>query len=494
MFKKIKSFLFENKTVRQTVAKNTFWAAFSNFGGKALKAIIIIYGARVLGTAEYGVFSYALTLAGFFTLFFDPGVNSMVMREVPKATNEDGRLRILSTTLAVKLALIAGAVLIVLFVAPLFSTLPGATALLPIVALIIALDTTREFLSSFIRANEKMEWETGIFLLTNLGIVIAGFLFLSYSRTALSFGWAYVAGTAFGAITAITVLRKRLAHIFSYFSARLIKPILTSAWPFAITGALGILLTNTDILIVSWMRSASEVGIYSAVIRIIQVLYIIPSIFQLSTFPTLSRFVNTSSVKFRSALERIVGLLFLASVPMAIGGAILGTQIMDLVFGTAYVSGGLALKILMITLIVDYPTVIISTAIFAYDRQKSLIVASLIGGIMNVALDLILIPPFGIAGSAFGTLLTQIVTNWYLWHVMKRINYFEVAPQLKKIITAGVVMGAMAVFLFFLSVNVVITIAVCAAFYFLILYRLHEPLLIELKSILRGAIPKTSTS
>jgi len=89
MWQKIKSFLFKNGTSSQTVAKNTVWLSISNFGGRIIKAAIIIYGARVLGTAGYGVFSYAVTLAGFFTLFVDPGINSVLIREGAKASPEE---------------------------------------------------------------------------------------------------------------------------------------------------------------------------------------------------------------------------------------------------------------------------------------------------------------------------------------------------------------------------------------------------------------------
>lgn len=89
MWQRIKSFLFENKTAKQTVAKNTVWLSISNFGGRLIKAVIIIYAARILGAAGYGVFSYAVTLAGFFGLFVDPGINSVLIREGSKASPEE---------------------------------------------------------------------------------------------------------------------------------------------------------------------------------------------------------------------------------------------------------------------------------------------------------------------------------------------------------------------------------------------------------------------
>ena len=91
MFKKIKAFLFENTTTKQTVAKNTIWLSISNFGGRLIKAIIIIYAARVLNTDGYGVFSYAITLAGFLTLFMDPGINGILMRNYAKAGEKERR-------------------------------------------------------------------------------------------------------------------------------------------------------------------------------------------------------------------------------------------------------------------------------------------------------------------------------------------------------------------------------------------------------------------
>jgi len=483
--KKTKAFLFENTSTKQTVAKNTVWLSISNFGGRMIKAVIVIFGARVLGTAGWGVFSYAVTLAGFFTSFMDPGINAVLMREAPKA-EESEKKTFLSTTLVIKLILVAVAGLFVLFVAPSFSTLPGAKALIPIVVLIIAFDTMREFFSAFIRTMEKMEWEAGIFLLTNLVIVIAGFIFLATSPTPGAFGWAYVAGTAVGAITATFVLRRYLKNIFSFFRTRLIKPIVSSAWPFAITGALGVLLTNTDILIISWMRTASDVGIYSAAIRIVQVFYIVPLVLQLSTLPLFARLAHNDNKKFRAGLERTVGIIFLISIPMALCGAILGTQIIQLVFGAAYVPGSLAFKILMLTLIVDFPATIISAAIFAYNHQKSLIIASLIGGIGNVVFDLILIPKFGIAGSAVATLIAQILSNWYLWHMMKKINYFEIIPKLKIIVTAGIVMALTTMILLVVHTNVLLNIALSGIIYIAILLIFREPLILEAKRIIGG--------
>jgi len=88
------------------VAKNTFWLTVSNFGGRLIKAVIIIYAARALGTDGYGVFSYAMTLAGFLSLFVDPGVNGILIRDAGKAGEEERR-EIFGTMFVMKLFLIS---------------------------------------------------------------------------------------------------------------------------------------------------------------------------------------------------------------------------------------------------------------------------------------------------------------------------------------------------------------------------------------------------
>jgi O-antigen/teichoic acid export membrane protein len=483
MFQKTKDFLFKNTSAKQTVAKNTFWLSVSNFGGRLIKAIIIIYAARVLGTDGYGVFSYAITLAGFLTLFMDPGINGILIRDAAKVDEEERRT-IFGTMFAMKIVLLILGVLVILFIAPLFTTLPGAKVLIPIVALVLALDTMREFFFSLIRAMENMQWEAAIFLLTNVGIVVFGFIFLYMAANAQSFSWGYVAGDAVGTIAALIALRGYFKKIFSRFDAARVMPILKAAWPFAISGALGLLFTNSDILIISWMRSASDVGIYSAAIRIIQTFYLIPGIIQFATLPLISRLAKHDNERFRSAFERTLGMVFLASIPLSLGGIVFGTQIMTFIFGAPYAAGGLAFKILAATLMFDFPAAIIINALFAYEHQKSLITSSALGGAVNVGLDLALIPFFGITGSAIATLIAQAVNNGYLWWAMKKVNPFTVVARLKKIFIASIVMAVCGVAFMALGMNVIVNIVLCTCVYFVLLRMFREPLLIEIKHII----------
>jgi lipid II:glycine glycyltransferase (peptidoglycan interpeptide bridge formation enzyme)/uncharacterized membrane protein (UPF0127 family) len=337
-----------------------------------------------------------------------------------------------------------------------------------------------------------MEWEARIFLLTNLFIVVLGFISLYYFKDARAFGWAYAAGTTIGALLALWMLRPYLRELFTNFSSKLIFPIMQSAWPFAVTGALGALLTNADILIISWMRTAGEVGIYSAAVRIIQLLYLFPVIIQYSTLPFFSRLAKKNDERFREMLERAVIIIFAVSIPIALCGLFLGSAIMKFVFGGAYAAGGASLTVLLITMIVDYPGGVIGVALFAYDHQKVLINASIIGGVSNVLFDLILIPRFGITGSAFATLIAQTLNNAYLWYEMKRINDFSVIPRLKKITFAAVITATASALLVFAHTNLVVIIILCVLLYIFLLIAFKEPMLSDIARITRPRDPAAS--
>jgi len=493
MFENIKGFLFTNRTIRQTVAKNAFWLGVSNIGGRLLRAVIIIYAARVLGAAEWGVFSYAVTLAAFLTVFVDLGINHVLTRETAKTADPIERARLLSTTFYLKIPFILGAIAVIVFLAPRFTAIEAAKALFPIVALIVVFDALREFGFALTRALEKMEWEAGLFLFTNAAIVVAGFISLADAPRVESFTYAYAAGTGIGMVATFFAIRKYARRIFSSLSVPLIKPILLSAWPFAVSGLLGVLMVNTDILIIGWLRSAEDVGLYSAALRIIQLLYILPAILASSALPMFSRLARVDDQKMRTALTSIVGLAFLAAVPLALGGTLLGEGVIRFIFGNDYAPAGVPFQILMTTMLADFPAVILSNAIFAYNSQKNLVAYAAIGGIANVALDFLLIPPFGIIGSAWATLFAQVISNIYLWRAAKRITGFEIAPRLKNIILASAGMGAVSLSGILMHLHVVPNIFISAAAYFGILHALKDPLLKEIWRIVSPLSSQEST-
>src|SRR3990167_8043473 len=92
--------LLMDQSIGRKIAKNAAWLFGGQIAGRLLRAVIIIYAARILGAASWGAFSYALSLAAFLTIFSDFGVNALLTREGVKSP--ELRNKYLATALALK--------------------------------------------------------------------------------------------------------------------------------------------------------------------------------------------------------------------------------------------------------------------------------------------------------------------------------------------------------------------------------------------------------
>jgi O-antigen/teichoic acid export membrane protein len=473
---KIKAFLFNNNSLKQTVLKNTFWLTSGTIVSRVIRAILIIYSARILGTEGYGVISYALSLAAFFGIFTDIGLSSLLTRE--SAKNPEKISAYLSTTFYLKLAILAATVIIMVFASPLFTKTAEAVPLIPIMAVLLVFDSLRTFGFSITRAKNKMEWEAGLSIATDILITALGLATLFIAPHPMQLAYAYTASTGLGFLLVFFVLRNQLKGLLRDFDKELIKPIITKAWPFAIMGLLGGFMINIDTVIIGIFRSANELGLYAAAQRPIQLLYLFPSLVATSIFPILSKLVHENQFgAVKRVIERSIAAVFAIAIPLTVGGIIIARPLIELFFGAEYGGATFTFQLLLITVLLVFPGTIIGNIIFAYDKQRIFIVSTGIGAVTNTVLDLILIPTHGIAGSAVATIISQILVNAINWAYLKKMNDFKILPHVFKISLAAATMGIATFFLLSLGLNIILNLLVSVLIFGGALYLLKEPLL-----------------
>ena len=482
MFNRIKKFLFENQSLRQTVLKNAFWLNFGEITSRLIRAIVLIYAARVIGAAGYGVFSYALNLAGLFAIFSDVGVSSILTRETAK--NSESKIQYFSTAFFIKICLLVLSIGLIIFITPFFTRIKDAVPLLPIIAFLLAFDGLRDFAAAFLRALEKMETEAAIKIITNIAIVVLGFIALFISATSRSFTIGYALGSGAGLIAAIWILRNQFGKVFTNFKKELVSPIISSAWPFALFGLLGGIMINTDMIMLGWFRSTAELGFYAAAYRPVQFFWIFPTLLAGSFFPILSRLAHKDNEKFRFVFEKSMAIVLLIGLPLTVGSLVLSHDFIRILFGAEYLPAIPVFQVLILTILLVFPGSLIGNAIFCYDKQKSLIGYFLLGALGNIVFNFLLIPRWGISGAAVSTIFTQIISNGFSWRRLKQINNFYTFRHLPKIIIAAILMAFSAWGLNLLGINFFVNLIISILIYFGFLYLLKESLIIEGKTIL----------
>lgn len=484
MIKRIKELLFQNRSTKQTIAKNLFWLSFGQVASRLIRGIVIIYTARMMGTAEYGLFSYLLGLAGLFTIFADIGINQTITREI--AQKPEKTEKYFSTSFFIKIILFLLTAMLIIFIGPYFSKIQGVAALIHFVAIIVIFDGLREFAMSLFRAREKMELEAVVTLATNISITLLGFGALYFSTASKLMTISYTIATGIGALLSIIILRADFKKIFTHFDKDLIKPILSMSWPVALTGIIGAFMLNTDTIMLGWWRTAEEIGLYSGGQRIIQMLYTLPAILASAIFPTLSRLIGQkNNEKITQLMELSLTASFLIAFPMAIGGIVLGSPIIKFIYGSEYLPGTSSFQVLAATMIIIFPSTLIGNAILSFNKQKSAIIYMSVAAFGNMIFNAILIPRYGIVGSSIATLISQAMSNTIAWMVIKKVSDFKIFIHIKKIIISSIIMGISCYFLNLLNTNVLINIAISATIYFLILFILKEKLIQETKSLMK---------
>ncbi len=477
MFDRIKSLLFENRSSRQTFTKNVFWLTVANVVNRLIRAVLIIYAARVLGVAGYGIFSYAVGLAAFFSIFSDVGVTAVITREGSK--NTGSLKKYFTTALTIKVSLIALSAALIVFVSPFFTNIKEALPLLPIAALLITFDSLRDISFSLTRAWEKMELEAIIGLVTNTAITVLGIIALLLHPTAKVFLFGYSLGSGVGLIYAIYVLRNSFPHFWGRFDFSIAKEILTEALPLAIMGLMGSLMISTDTIILGFFKNATDLGLYSAAQRPVMILYALPSILSTAIFPGMTRLAQNNIERFRAVLETSLIATFIISLPLFLGGVILAPDMIGILFGSEYSGAVLTYGILLFTLILIFPENFLTNSIFALGGQKSFLKFALIGVLGNALLDILLIPKFGIAGSAVATVITGIIITVLLWKTANKLSPFKIFNRLSKIFSAVIIMSVATALLKWIGTPFLVNIPLSAILYSLTLYWFKEPVLEE---------------
>lgn len=387
----------------QAVIKNTAWLFGAEIGSRIARGILAIIAARMLGASGLGVWAYTIALGGLLTFFEDAGVGVFVTREFVKKNSE--KESIFATALVLKIVLIIIAVCVFLIVAPLISSVPEARDIIPVVAFVLVFDSLRTFFFSIFRAEQRMHIESRVQIITNVLVVLFGLLFLWISPTPFSLALGYAVGGGIGCLVIFLSVRKYIPNIRAYFSNALSSKIFVSAWPFTVLAITNTIIFSTDTFLLGYFTNTTEVGWYSAASRVIQLFYVVPSLFATAIFPILVQRMTLSG-EFSATLKRALVVATVGIIPLILIMTIGSSFIIRIAFGDSYTPAGIILAILSFSYIPVFIGTTLNGAVLAMNQQKKFVIANISGMILNIVLNYILIPRYHAVGSAIASVIS----------------------------------------------------------------------------------------
>ncbi len=479
---KVKDFLFKNSSTKQTIAKNTIWLFLGEIVGRVFKLGIIVFATRQLGVEGWGIFSYALAFVSLAYIFADIGINTFLTREL--SSNDSDKYKYLSAAFFFKVLLLLLSLIASILIIPYFGSVPLQIPIIITIAVLNFSDSLREFFLSANRALQKMEREAYIKIVLSISVTVLGTILLITNPTPLLLSIAYAVGSIIATIVTIAMLPKEFRYMKWSFPLSYLKTIFNFAWPFIALTIFSTALVTIDSIMLGQMKSATEVGLYSAAQRIIQFAAIIPIYIGISLFPLLTKNKHDEGV-LAAIFEKTFVLVLAIGLPLSMLCFLLSTSIMTTLFGTAFASGGQILAILAIVIIADFSYILLNNMVYVKNIQRKFIIASFVGLILNIVMNMSLIPTYGAVGAAISTTAAQVLIMVLNWVQLKRFFSFSIVPKLGIITIATVLMAVVVIILVFLQLHFILIAFVAVLAYITILYLLKEPSLSELLLLFR---------
>ena len=277
----------------------------------------------------------------------------------------------------------------------------------------------------------------------------------------------------------------RLKPVKGLSIRRHLRPVMTFfLMSFAVT-----IYTNLDTLMLGFMKGDTETGYYGTAAKIKTALSAMVTSLGAVLLPRASYYVEQKRFEeFRTMSRRALGVVFLIAPAAALYFFLYARQSVILIAGEEFLPGTASLQILMPTLLLIGLTNILGMQILVpLKREKAVFLSEVIGAGTDLVLNLLLIPRFGAAGAAIGTLAAElavlVVQAWALRTELKSL--FSGIPYLR-ILLALLLSGALAWgFRYFSWRNILILVVSAAVFFasdFLLLYLLRVPALREIIS------------
>jgi O-antigen/teichoic acid export membrane protein len=400
------SFLLENNTVRQTIFKNTFWLSTAEGISRLLKIALIIYVARILGAVEYGKFTFALAFVSIFAVFSDFGLTWTTTREF---SQEEKKEKEFSSILSLKIIL-SLATLILIIGSSLFITSDLIIQkIVWILGIYVVIDSFNGIIWAALRARQKMEYEAWGKIIRGIILICIGFFILFKFPSIQGLSYSYLIASCVAFIFIIFIFHFKIFRLNIKWEKNIWKRFLGLSWPLAFISVFTLIYTNIDSVMMGYWGQITQTGWYNAAYRIISATLIPMSLISISFFPALNKAFKKSKDELQDIWNHQIKLITILIIPLMVGGIFLASKIINFIYGSAYGPSILAFQILILVSVFIFLSEPYYRLLIVFKKEKIIFCITLLGAIINIILNIILIPRYSLYGAAIATVITYFI-------------------------------------------------------------------------------------
>lgn len=386
-------------------ASRAAWIIGEQFFRLSVGLILSIWMVRLLGPHDFGRLNYAVSISAILGVAATLGLTRILVREfVAHRDNSKWIWSLLQTAIRLRL---------------------WAALCLNIVGLVVSMTTSEHeallvftltlgfFFSAFDCIDLYYQARMGttalvkVRLMAFVPVAIARVAMLACEAPVQIFAALYLLEVACSALAIILYLRRNEAPLrlhplqHRHMGANLIK----ESWPEIIAGFSGMLFMRMDQVMLQHMVGPESVGHFAAAAKLSELWYFIPNAIAAANFPALLACREVSFAQYHQRLRLLMTKLVALSYCAILGVFVVGDYAIEIIYGPGYESASrvLTIHIWCGTLVVL--ALMSGMWIMAEKMTIRNMFRNIFGAVINIFLNLVLIPIYGAEGAAYATLL-----------------------------------------------------------------------------------------
>jgi O-antigen/teichoic acid export membrane protein len=401
----------EGRQGLRSIISNTGWLFADKIIRMGAGLLVGVWVARYLGPDSFGLLSYAGAFAALFGSIATLGLDGIVVRNIVR--DPGCRDRTLGTAFLLKL--VGGSVCLLLAVGTIILMRPADRLTHWLVGIAAAgtvfqaFDAIDFWFQSQVLSRYTVYAKNGAFLL----IAVCKVVLILYRAPLIAFAWAGLAEIALGSAGLVLAYRKTGLSLRQWrVETSLGRELMRDSWPLILSGIVIMIYMRIDQVMIGQMVGDREVGIYSAAVRLAEVWYFIPMSVVSSVFPSIVEARSAGDEPFYRRLQKLYNVMAFLGYAVALPVTFLAGPVIRLLFGTAYAGAGPMLALLIWAGLFTNLGVARSSFLTAMNWTRVHFMTVSLGCVINVALNIVLIPRYG----GMGAVVASCVAYWFAAH------------------------------------------------------------------------------
>ncbi|MEO6655362.1 MAG: flippase [Pyrinomonadaceae bacterium] len=399
----------------------------------------VSYAARVLGPEQFGIIGFAAALFGYLSLSVTAGFADIGSREIARRPREASSIA--ANVVAMRLIIAALALIAIAVIAAFLNKPPTVKLVLLLMGLLffpLALDTSWVY--------KGLEKNRPVAFALIIGqILYVGAIFIAVREpSAVAF---VPLAQFFGEICAALILLIPLFWIGKIqLDLREGLHLLLKSGFWAISRVMRALTYTFDIVLIGFLLGEREVGLYTAPYRICMLLIAMAVSVYASYLPIIIRAASKDLMnpEIGFIAERSLNFGAAVAAPLVVGGIMVAKPLVVAVFGTDYAAGSTAFQFILLSIGLVFLHGALHNVFLAVNRLKTEMMIFAAAAVLNIGLNIIIIPRYGIVGAAVVTAITEFATLVCGLIVINRIGVsFSLRPIWRPLVSSLFMGGAL---------------------------------------------------